>query len=141
MVRHTPDAAQHPRVLELARRLKEHRIDWRHVQTGDWFFVGGTQHVVMRSEEQDGKVVLFSQAGTSHPLDQVVLVPHLTQCREWLMEKDYDLTIEDADDGQVKAIAHRRHTDFRVERVEPNDLAAVYAVMNEVVDMMHFGWA
>jgi hypothetical protein len=141
MPRQVSDAAQHPRVLELAKRLKEHDVEWDSIQTGDWFFVGGIQQVVMRTESKDGKKVLHSKSGTAFDIEQAILVPHLTQCREWLMEKDYELTVEDTPDGQVRAIAHRRHTDFRIERVEPNDLAAVYSVMNEVLDMMHFGWA
>jgi hypothetical protein len=41
----------------------------------------------------------------------------------------------------VRACAHRRKSNYRVEKKEPTELAALYSVLFEVLELIHFGWA
>ena len=138
----TPESAGkiHPRELELAKELKKHEIEWN-VLTGDWFHAADDKlHFVMRVEQQDGKTILYGVGGNPYDKAECVFMPHASQCREWLMDHDWDLKEENLPDGRHKVIANRRHTDFHVERAEPTEMAALYAVMGEVLDLVHFGW-
>jgi len=131
----------HPREVELARELHEQE-DWVwNIQTGDWFYGGGTHHVVLRTEELSGKTYLYTPNENSFELSDVVPLRHRVDCREWLMENGWDLDAENLAEGAVRVSAHRRQTDFKVERTEPTELAAIYSVMLEVNNMIHFGWA
>lgn len=130
----------HPREIELAKALAEHEIEW-HAQTGDWFFVGGQRHVAMRHEERDGTTYLYDAQDNAFAVSDVLLVRHRTDCNEWLLGHGWDMTIETIPSGNVKVTARRRHSELHVERIEPTELAAIYAVVLEVDNLIHFGWA
>jgi hypothetical protein len=129
----------HPRELELAKELKKHEIEWD-VITGDWFSVGDTLHFVMRVERDGDKTVLYGVGDNPYDKEDVIFVPHASQCREWLMNNDWDIHEENLPGGAHKVSACRRQTDFHVEKSEPTEMAALYAVMAEVLDLVHFGW-
>jgi len=137
----TPEPAGkiHPREVELARELKKHEIEWN-VLTGDWFYANDALHFVMRIEQTGDKTILYGVGDNPYDKDDTVFIPHTSRCREWLMDHEWDLKEENLPDGGHKVIASRRHTDFRVEKCEPTEIAALYAVMGEVLDLVHFGW-
>jgi len=134
-----PAAEFHPREIELARTLKEQDFDWV-VKTGEWFYAEGGHHVVIRTEDSDDGLVLYGRRDTPYKKDDVVPLLHRVDCREWLMERGWDLSTENMPDGNVKVTTHRRQTEFRVEKTEPTELAALYAAMIEVHNLIDFGW-
>ena len=134
----TDTARLHPRELDLARHLKDFELDWN-VQTGDWFFQGDRAHIVLRVEQVDGRTILHGMADNGYDKDDVLWLPHRTSCIEWLMHRDWELAVSESLLGKVKASAKKRHTDFRIEKTEPTELAAIYAVMLEVLNLMLMG--
>jgi hypothetical protein len=69
----------------------------------------------------------------------VLWLPHRTSCIEWLMNRDWELTVGEAVMGKVKALAKKRHTDFHIEKTEPTELAAMYSIMLEVLNLIWMG--
>lgn len=130
----------HPRELELAKALAEHEIECQG-KTGDWFFVGGQRHVAMRHEVREGTTFLYDAQDNAFALPDVLLLFHRTDCNEWLLERGWDMTIETVPSGNVKVTGRKRHSELHVERTEPTELAAIYAVLLEVDNLIHFGWA
>jgi len=136
----TVPANFHPREIELARELQLQGVG-PEPKVGDWFIADDRHHVIMRVEQRSGKTFLADEEDNSFALDAVVRLLHRVDCREWLMERDWDLDAQNTTDGGVKAVIRRRNTDFHVERTEPTELAAIYSAMLEIDNLIHFGWA
>ena len=130
----------HPREIELANLLKEFDLPWE-IRTGDWFYANDTRHTVLAKEEQDGRTFLCGVAGNRYLKDAVLWLPHRTYCLEWLMNKEWEVTVAEPKEGKIRACAHRRKSECRVEKAEPTELAAIYSVLLEILEMIHFGWA
>ncbi|MFP4380967.1 MAG: hypothetical protein ACLFUS_10755 [Candidatus Sumerlaeia bacterium] len=128
-----------PREVELARQLKDHEFEWD-IMTGDWFFADDKLHVVMRKESSGNSVNVYGLRDHQYDLDDVVFLPHPSQCKEWINSNGWDLKMEDMSGEGVKITIRKRHTEFKIEKTEPTEMAALYAVMLGAMDLDLFGW-
>lgn len=131
----------HPRAIELARRLKDHELEWE-VQTGDWFETDGELHIVIEQQTDEDQTLLVGRTGNTFKKSEVTHLPHRSDCLEWIASKSWrhEITESDTMRGWIKVKVTRRNTEFKIEKVEPTELAAIYAAMLEVLDLEHFGW-
>jgi hypothetical protein len=130
----------HPREIESAKLLKSQNVDWV-VRIGDWFVADDSYNMVLGTETRDGKMLLVGRNDSVYDKSEVIPMFHRVDCREWLMERGWNVHIEHLRDGQVRVVARLRGTDCRVTRTEPTELAAAYSVMAEVSNLMSYCWA
>lgn len=128
----------HPREIELAKFLKAQNLEME-VKTGDWFVDSDGVHVIMNIAEKNGDTVLKCQHDKWYRKDGVLIFPHRRDCHDWLSEREYNLHDETLPDGRVKVTCTRRHTEFKIEKIEPSELAGIYSVMIEVINILDFG--
>jgi hypothetical protein len=94
----------------------------------------------MRKENSAGKINVYGIHDHAYDLERVVFLPHPSQCQQWLNERLWDLKMTDVPGSGVKLVAVKRGTDYKIEKHEPTQMAALYAAMIDAIDLAQFGW-
>lgn len=123
----------HPRVIELARILKEMGLDWE-VCSGDWFETSGQLHIVVDHKRDPHEELLLGRRGDWYRKSEVVPLRHYTDCLEWLRLRRWRVRQEELAPGRIRVEAYHAHSDLSLSRTEPTELAATYAVMQAVLE-------
>lgn len=128
----------HPRVIELARVLKEMGLDWE-VCSGDWFESSGQLHVVVDHKRAPHEELLLGRRGDWYRKSEVVPLRHFTECLEWLRLRRWRVRQEELAPGRICVEAQHQLSDRSVACTEPTELAATYAVMLAVLEAENGG--
>ncbi len=113
-------------------------VEWI-VKTGDWFWYDNSHHTVLQVDGQGDDALLHGQRDRKYKKSEVVPLHRRVDCREWLMEHNYDFYTDNESPGSVTVTARKRETEFTISRTEPTELAAIYSIMIEIGEMMHMG--